>query len=467
VNRSLFDKVWDAHVVEELAGGNALVFMDLVVAHEITTPQGAIAIEKEFGDRLYDKNRIVAMNDHVSPAKDTATAIQAQVVRRWAKRQGITMHDIGDNGICHVIVPERGYVTPGMTVCCGDSHTCTLGAFGAFALGIGTTAQAGAMLAGCLILQRPKVMKINLEGRLAHGATAKDLALYVIASIGFKGGTGHVIEYGGSTIDALSMDERMTLCNMAIESGATTGLCPPDDTTFSYLRGREQQPTGTAFEAKVAYWRRLRADPGATYAHEVTLDVSELHPIVTWGTNPGESAPLDGVVPADASPASLEYMGLTPGTPLRSLELDQAFIGSCTNSRLSDLRAAADVLRGRTVRIPTIVTPGSQAVKRAAEREGLHDVFQDAGALWTHSSCGPCLGMSMGVIAPGARCISSTNRNFPGRMGAGGRVHLASPAVVAASAVLGRIAGPEEVAAVTATPATATATAATVEASAR
>jgi 3-isopropylmalate/(R)-2-methylmalate dehydratase large subunit len=446
--QSLFDKIWEAHVVEALPGGNALVFVDRIVAHEITTPTGALEIERNFGDRLFAPERIVAIYDHVTPAKDTETAIQGKILRDWAKRHGIAMHDIGANGICHVVAPERGYVEPGMSLACGDSHTCTLGAFGAFALGIGTTAQAGAMLAGCLILQRPKVLKISLEGRLGHGATAKDLALHVIAQIGFKGGTNHVIEYGGSTIDALSMDERMTLCNMAIESGATTGLCPPDETTFSYLRGREQQPTGEEFERKVARWRTLRADPGATYDREVTLDVSELRPIVTWGTNPGESAPLDGVVPADASAASLEYMGLTPGLALRSLELDQAFIGSCTNSRLSDLRAAADVLRGRTVKIPTIITPGSQAVKRAAEREGLHDVFQDAGALWTHSSCGPCLGMSMGVLAPGARCISSTNRNFPGRMGAGGRVHLASPAVVAASAVLGRIAGPEDLAAV-------------------
>jgi 3-isopropylmalate/(R)-2-methylmalate dehydratase large subunit len=436
LNRSLFDKVWDAHVVEELAGGNALVFMDLVVAHEITTPQGAIAIEKEFGDRLYDKNRIVAMNDHVSPAKDTATAIQAQVVRRWAKRQGITMHDIGDNGICHVVVPERGYVTPGMTVCCGDSHTCTLGAFGAFALGIGTTAQAGAMLAGCLILQRPKVMRVEVTGKLAADATAKDLALGVIAKIGFRGGTGYVLEYTGTAIRALTMEERMTLCNMAIESGATSGIIAADKTTRAYLETTPLAPAGFATE---------RADDDATYAATVTIDGGAIRPTVSWGINPGESAPIDGVVPADAEAASLEYMDLRPGQALTSIEVDQAFIGSCTNARISDLRAAAAVMRGRRVSIPTIVTPGSQAVRRQAEREGLHDIFQDAGALWTHSSCGPCLGMSMGVIAPGARCISSTNRNFPGRMGAGGRVHLASPVVVAASAILGRIGSPAEI----------------------
>jgi len=444
VNRSLFDKVWEAHIVEELAGGNALVFMDLVVAHEITTPQGAIAIEKDFGDQLYDKRRIVAMNDHVSPAKDTATAIQAQVVRRWAKRQGITMHDIGDNGICHVIVPERGYVTPGMTVCCGDSHTCTLGAFGAFALGIGTTAQAGAMLAGCLILQRPKVMRVEVTGLLPADATAKDLALALISTIGFRGGTGYVLEYTGSAIRALSMEERMTLCNMAIESGATSGIIEADDTTEAYLRGTPLAPAG---------YRAERADPDARYAATVTIDGSAIRPTVSWGINPGESVPLDGRVPADADAESLAYMDLRPGQKLAGLAIDQAFIGSCTNARISDLRAAAAVFRGNKVSVPTIVTPGSQAVRRQAEREGLHDIFQDAGALWTHSSCGPCLGMSMGVLAPGARCISSTNRNFPGRMGAGGRVHLASPVVVAASAILGRIGSPAEVAAPEAVPA--------------
>ncbi len=444
--RSLFEKVWDAHVVEWLPGENALVFIDRIVAHEITTPQGALEIERHHGDRLFDPARIVAINDHVSPAKDSETAIQAKVLRDWAKRHGIVLYDVGRNGICHVVAPERGHVEPGMTLACGDSHTCTLGAFGAFALGVGSTAQGGAMLAGCLVLGRPKVMRVTLNGRLGHGATAKDLALHVIATLGFKGGTGFVLEYAGDGLATLSMDERMTLCNMAIEAGATTGMCPPDETTFSYLRGRENQPTGDAFEAKVDGWRTLVADPGAVYDAELTIDVEALRPMISWGTNPGESVPIDGVVPAGAAEASLRYMDLAPGVPLRSLAIDQAFIGSCTNSRLSDLRAAAEVLRGRTVSVPTIVTPGSQAVKRAAEREGLHDVFQDAGALWTHSSCGPCLGMSMGVLAPGARCVSSTNRNFPGRMGAGGRVHLASPAVVAASAVLGRIASPDELA---------------------
>jgi 3-isopropylmalate/(R)-2-methylmalate dehydratase large subunit len=437
--RSLFDKVWDAHVVEELPGGNALVFMDLIVAHEITTPPGAITIERDFEDRLYDPQRIVAMIDHVAPAKDSATALQGQTVRNWAKRQGIPFHDIGDNGICHVIVPERGYIGPGMTACCGDSHTCTLGAFGAFALGIGTTAQAGAMLAGCLILQRPKVMRVEVTGTLQAGATAKDLALTVIATIGFRGGTGYVLEYTGSAIRALTMEQRMTLCNMAIEAGATTGMIAADETTAAYLAATPNAP---------AFSLDLQADDDAEYAATVTIDGNAVRTVVSWGTNPGECSPIDGSVPFDAPAESLAYMDLQPGQRLTSIAIDQAFIGSCTNARISDLRAAAEVFRGRKVTVPTIVTPGSQTVRRQAEREGLHDIFQDAGALWTHSSCGPCLGMSMGVLAPGMRCISSSNRNFPGRMGDGGRVHLATPVVVAASAILGRIASPAELPAV-------------------
>lgn len=437
--RSLFDKVWDAHVVEELPGGNALVFMDLVVAHEITTPQGAIAIERDFEDKLYDPKGIVSLLDHVTPPKDSATAMQAHTLRQWAKRHGVRFHDVGDNGICHVLVPERGYVTPGMTICCGDSHTCTLGAFGTFALGIGTTAQAGAMLAGVLVLQKPKVMRIEITGQLQHGATAKDLVLSVIRTITFKGGTGYVLEFTGSAVRALSMEERMTLCNMAIEAGATSGMIAADETTLEYLARTPSAPQNV---------QMLEADPGATYDKTVTIDGSAVRPVISWGTNPGENAPVDGAVPLDADPTSLAYMALEPGQPMRSIPVDQAFIGSCTNSRISDLRAAAAVMRGRKVSVPTIVTPGSQAVRRQAEREGLHDVFQDAGALWTHSSCGPCLGMSMGVLAPGTRCVSSSNRNFPGRMGDGGRVHLAAPVVVAASAILGRLASPDELPAV-------------------
>ena len=444
MKQSLFDKIWESHVVEELPGNNALVFVDLVVAHEITSPQGIIAIEKQFGDKLYDPDRIVSLIDHVAPAKDTATAIQAQTLRSWAKRQGVRFHDIGDNGICHVIVPEKGYVTPGMVIACGDSHTGTLGAFGTFALGVGSTAQAGAMLAQVLILQRPKVMKIEVTGKLPADATAKDLVLTIIKTIGFKGGTGYTLEYTGSAIAALSMDERMTLCNMSIEAGATSGLCAPDEKTAAYLAETTLKPTN---------WTALQADPDAHYDRVVTIDGDSIQPVVTWGTNPGENSSIDGVVPDDAPHQSLAYMDLTPGTAMKSIAIDQAFIGSCTNSRIGDLRAAAEVMKGRRVTVPTIITPGSVAVKRQAEREGLHDVFQDAGALWTHSSCGPCLGMSVGVIAPQTRVISSTNRNFPGRMGEGGRVHLASPQVVAASALLGRIASPSDVRANEAVPA--------------
>src|SRR5579872_800376 len=442
--RTLFEKVWDAHLVRELPGRNGLVFIDRAVLYELLGPPAIDAIERDFEGALYDADRVIAVNDHVTPAKDTVTAEQAQLLRTWAKRRGVRLYDVGDNGICHVLVPERGHVAPGSTLVCSDSHTCTIGAFASFAFGVGSTALAGAMLAGAVIVGRPKVMRITVTGRLKHGAAAKDLALAVIAQLGFKGGTGYVLEYAGDGIAALSMEERMTLCNMAIEAGATTGMCPVDENSISYLRGREFMPRGEEFEHAARAWRELVSDTDATYDAELKIDASKLVPTVTWGTNPGQSAPLSGAVPNDADPAALEYMGLRPGTKLREIELDQAFIGSCTNARINDLRAAAAVLAGRQVKIPTIVTPGSQAVKRQAEAEGLHDVFQDAGAVWTHSSCGACPGLSTGVLAPEMRCISSSNRNFPGRMGAGGRVHLASPVVVAASAVMGRIASPDE-----------------------
>ncbi|MBV8423579.1 MAG: 3-isopropylmalate dehydratase large subunit [Candidatus Eremiobacteraeota bacterium] len=444
MGRTLFDKVWNDHVVRELPGRNALIFIDRIVLYELLGPPAIDQIEEQYDGALYDASRIIAVNDHVAPAKDTVTAELAQQLRTWAKKRNVRMYDVGQNGICHVLVPERGHVLPGSTLVCSDSHTCTIGAFGAFAFGIGSTALAGAMLASAVIVVRPKVMRITVRGRLQNDATAKDLALAVIAQLGFKGGTGYVLEYAGDGIAALSMEERMTLCNMAIEAGATTGMCPVDETTISYLRGREFSPAGEEFERAASDWRTLTADADATYDASLEIDAAKLVPTVTWGTNPGESVPLTGSIPRDADAASLAYMGLHAGTKMRDIGLDQAFIGSCTNARITDLRAAAAVLAGRRVSIPTIVTPGSQAVKRQAEAEGLHDIFQDAGALWTHSSCGACPGLSTGVLAPEMRCISSSNRNFPGRMGAGGRVHLASPIVVAASAVMGRIASPSE-----------------------
>ncbi len=447
MGKSLFDKVWDQHVVEKLAGDNYLIFMDRIVAHEITTPQGAVQIDEEFGGQIFDASRILAINDHVAPAKDTATAIQADLLRKWAKKHNIRHFDIGENGICHVVAPERGYVQPGMTLCCGDSHTCTNGAFACFALGIGTTANAGAMLSQCLLLKKPKVMRINITGKRPAGIFAKDIILAIINKISFKGGTGYVLEYTGDTIKDLSMEERMTICNMAIEAGATSGMIAADEVTFEYLRDKEQIPKDTKeFERLKATWQQYQPDANAQYDTEVELDISKLEPMVTWGINPGEAISTRGSIPADAENKALEYMELAPGDKVADLTLDQAFIGSCTNSRISDLRIAAAILKGHKVSIPTIITPGSQAVKRQAEREGLHDIFQDAGALWTHSSCGPCLGMSMGVVAPGNRCISSTNRNFPGRMGAGSRAHLASPATVAASSIYGKIISAEDLA---------------------
>lgn len=436
--KNLFEKVWDAHVVEELAGENYLIFMDRIVAHEITTPQGAIQIDEEFGGRIFDPSKILAINDHVSPAKDTATAIQAEVLRKWAKKHKIRHFDIGENGICHIVAPERGYVKPGTTLCCGDSHTCTNGAFACFALGIGTTANAGAMLSQCLLLKKPKVMRINVTGKLKPGVYAKDIILAIINKISFRGGTGYVLEYTGNAITDLGMEERMTVCNMAIEAGATSGMIAADQTTLDYLKGKEQI-SDEEFDKLKDKWLSFKADEGATYDAEVELDINDLDPMVTWGINPGEACQTTGEIPADAEGKALEYMGLKPGDKMADLEMDQAFIGSCTNARISDLRIAAEILKGKKVAIPTIITPGSQLVKRQAEKEGLHDIFQDAGALWTHASCGPCLGMSMGVVAPQNRCISSTNRNFPGRMGAGARAHLASPATVAASALTGKI----------------------------
>ncbi len=436
--KTLFDKVWDAHLVEELAGGNYLIFMDQIVAHEITTPQGAIQIDEEFDGRIFDSSRILSINDHVAPAKDTATAVQADLLRKWAKKHNIRHFDIGENGICHVVAPERGYVQPGMTLCCGDSHTCTNGAFASFALGIGTSANAGAMLSQCLLLKKPKVMRINVTGKRKPGVYAKDIILAIIEKISFKGGTGYVLEYTGDGIKDLSMEERMTICNMAIEAGATSGMIEADEITFEYLKGKEQIPDAE-FENLKAKWSEFKADEGAVYDETVELDISKLEPMVTWGINPGEASSTKGSIPEEAEDKALEYMGVKAGDKIEELELDQAFIGSCTNARISDLRIAAEILKGQKVSIPTIITPGSQLVKRQAEKEGLHEIFQDAGALWTHASCGPCLGMSMGVVAPGNRCISSTNRNFPGRMGAGARTHLASPATVAASAIKGKI----------------------------
>lgn len=446
MTKSVFEKIWDSHIVEELPGDNYLVFMDQIVAHEITTPQGALEIDECFGGKLYNPRKIIAINDHVSPAKDTDTAIQARVLREWAKKHHIKLFDIGDNGICHVIAPERGYIQPGMAVCCGDSHTGTNGAFGAFALGIGTTAQAGAMLAQCLILNRPKTFRILINGKLPPYVYAKDVILAIIGKITFKGATGYVLEYSGSTVETMSMEERMTMCNMSIEAGATSGMISPDHVTVKYLQGRENiTKDKNEFEKLKAKWLSYASDKDAKYEKEISIDAANLKPKVTWGTNPGEVIDIDGVIPDDADGKSLEYMGLKKGQKLYGLPMDQAFIGSCTNSRISDLREAAKILKGKKVSIPTIITPGSQAVKRQAEKEGLHDIFQDTGALWTHSSCGPCLGMSMGVVPPQSRCISSTNRNFPGRMGTGSRAHLASPAVVAASAIRGVITHPGDV----------------------
>ena len=445
---TLFGKVWAGRVVDPLPGGNALLFCDRVVTYELLGARAALTLQEQFGDRIYDPARAIAVTDHVAPAKDSDSAIQAHVLRLWARRKGVTMYDLGDGGICHVVVPERGWIEPGMVACCSDSHTCTLGAFGAFALGVGTTTLTGALLAGALVLREPKVMRVRVNGRLGTGATAKDLALAVAVRLGFGGGTGYVLEYQGETIDALTMEERMTVCNMAIEAGATTGIFAPDETTIAYLRQTElQRDDPDAFARKAARWRTLRADPDAEYDAELVIDAGALRPTISWGTNPSQAVPIDGRVPADAPAADLAYMGLEPGrrcAASRSTRPSSARAptrGSTTCARRRACCAASACACRRSSRRV------SEAVRRAAEQRGIAATFQDAGALWTHATCGACCGSSMGVLAPGMRCVSSSNRNFPGRMGEGGRVHLSAPQIVAASAVLGRIASADELSA--------------------
>ncbi|MCW3047469.1 MAG: 3-isopropylmalate dehydratase, large subunit [Solirubrobacterales bacterium] len=451
---TLFDKIWSAH---EVAPG--LLYIDLHLVHEVTSPQAFDGLRLA-GRTVRRPDRTLATADHNTPTDGTPVAarirdelsrVQVQTLERNCEEFGVPVYSLGSDrqGIVHVIGPELGVTQPGMTIVCGDSHTATHGAFGALAFGIGTSEVEHVLATQCLVQQRPRTMRIRYDGELGFGVTAKDLILGTIGQIGVAGAVGHAVEYAGPAIEALSMEGRMTVCNMTIEAGGRAGMIAADDTTFAWVQDRPAAPRGAAFDDAVERWRALRTDDGASFDTEVAVDAAALSPMVTWGTNPEQVVPVTAAVPEPSSEGeqrALEYMDLRPGTAVQDIRLDRVFIGSCTNSRIGDLRAAAEVLRGRQVSVPTIITPGSQAVRRQAEKEGLHDIFQDAGALWTHSSCGPCLGMSMGVIASGTRCVSSSNRNFPGRMGEGGRVHLAAPAVVAASAILGRLASPSEIA---------------------
>jgi len=461
--RTLFEKIWDAHLVApESASAPAVLYIDLQLVHEVTSPQ-AFAELRARGLRVRRPDRVLATFDHSTPTlpadasgkRPYATAEAEQQVATLeanAREFGIELHgwDSAHRGIVHVIGPELGATQPGMTIVCGDSHTSTHGAFGALAFGIGTTEVGHVLATQCLLQRKPKTLAIHVEGKLGKGVGAKDLILHIIGRIGVNGGTGHVIEYRGSTIEALSMEERMTVCNMSIEAGARAGLIAPDETTFMWLKGRERVPQGADWDRAVERWRALRSDDGARYDADVYIDATAVKPAVTYGTHPGMVVDLDAMVPAatDAQERrALDYMQLDAGRAIAGTPVDIVFVGSCTNSRLSDLRAAASLLRGRRIAsgLRMLVVPGSEQIKRDAEREGLHDVFKAAGAEWREAGCSMCLGMNGDIGKPGQLVVSTSNRNFEGRQGPGVRTVLASPLVAAASALAGRIADPRDV----------------------
>ena len=461
--RTLAEKLWDAHVVRSAEGEPDLLYIDLHLVHEVTSPQAFDGLRMA-GRPVRRPDLTIATEDHNTPTDnlltiaDPVSRTQIETLRKNCADFGIRLHSLGDaqQGVVHVLGPQIGLTQPGMTIVCGDSHTSTHGAFGAIAFGIGTSEVEHVLATQTLPQSRPKTMAVNVVGDLADGVTAKDLILALIAQVGTGGGRGHIVEYRGEAIRKLSMEGRMTVSNMSIEWGARAGMVAPDDTTFAYLAGREYAPQGEAWDEAVAYWRTLATDEGAVFDTEVTLDASAITPFVTWGTNPGQGAPLSASVPdpdtfgseaeRNAATRALEYMALTPGTPLREVPIDVVFVGSCTNGRLEDLRAAASVLSGRKVAdgVRMLVVPGSAAVRAAAEAEGLHEVFTAAGAEWRFAGCSMCLGMNPDTLKPGQRSASTSNRNFEGRQGKGGRTHLVSPPVAAATAVLGHLAAPAD-----------------------
>ena len=461
--KTLPEKVWERHVVHAGNGEADLMYIDLHLVHEVTSPQAFEGLRLT-GRTVRRPDLTVATADHNVPTEnihlpvaDPISKRQLEVLNENAAAFNVTLYPMGhkDQGIVHVIAPEQGRTLPGMTVVCGDSHTATHGAFGALAFGIGTSEVEHVLATQTLPQSRPKWMSVSVEGVAPEGVTAKDIILAIIGEIGTGGGIGHVIEYRGSAIRALSMEGRMTVCNMSIEAGARAGLIAPDDTTFEYLKGRDHAPKGDNWEAAVADWRTLVSDEGAKWDKEVVIDASKLTPQVTWGTNPGQVLGIDAKLPSpddtndatqkDTIARALEYMGLTAGTAIRDIKVDTVFIGSCTNSRIEDLRAAAAVLKGRKVTAPRVmVVPGSHRVKLQAEAEGLHTIFTDAGADWREPGCSMCLAMNPDKLAPGERSASTSNRNFEGRQGRGGRTHLVSPAVAAATAVAGHFATPSD-----------------------
>ena len=454
---TLFEKLWQAHVVREARGEPTLLYIDLHLIHEVTSPQAFDGLrqagrnvrrpELTFG--TVDHN--VPTTDRSLPIADATAANQVETLRRNCKEFGIQLFDIHspEQGIVHVIGPELGLTRPGMTIVCGDSHTSTHGAFGSLAFGIGTSEVEHVLATQCLPQNKPLTMKVQTHGFLPEGVTAKDLALGIIGKIGTDGATGYTIEYAGDAVRALSMEGRMTLCNMSIEAGARAGMIAPDETTFAYLKGRRFAPTGEAWEKAVSYWQTLKSDDDAAFDRVVEIDASQLEPFVTWGTSPGMVVPVTSFIPdpAEAKSAAdrqaaeraLEYMALKPRTSIQDIEINRAFIGSCTNARIEDLRAAARVVKGYRVSsaVSAMVVPGSQDIKKAAEREGLDRIFNDAGFEWREAGCSMCLGMNADILQPGERCASTSNRNFEGRQGRGGRTHLVSPMMAAAAAIKG------------------------------
>ncbi len=458
--RTLFDKIWDSHLVDQQPDGTCLLYIDRHLVHEVTSPQAFSGLRNS-GRKVRQPLATIATADHNVPTTDRSKGIaeaesrfQVETLERNVKEFGIPYFGMNDirQGIVHIIGPEQGLTQPGMTIVCGDSHTATHGAFGALAFGIGTSEVEHVLATQTLLQRRAKNMLVAVDGELGFGMTAKDLILAIIGEIGTAGGTGHVIEYAGSAIRKLSMEGRMTVCNMSIEAGARAGLIAPDETTFEYMKGRPSAPKAGAWEQALAYWKSLPSDPDAKYDTEVRLDASKLVPQVTWGTSPQDVLPITGVVPNPADEPdemerqsmerSLEYMGLKPGTPLKEVTIQRAFIGSCTNGRIEDLRAASVVAKGRKVAagVNALVVPGSGLVKHQAEEEGLDKIFIEAGFEWREPGCSMCLAMNADKLEPGERCASTSNRNFEGRQGRNGRTHLMSPAMAAASAIAGKLA---------------------------
>ncbi|HVU53038.1 MAG TPA: 3-isopropylmalate dehydratase large subunit [Polyangia bacterium] len=455
--RTLFEKIWEAHLVRAATADTpAILYVDLHLIHEVTSPQ-AFTWLRERKLKVRRPERTVATMDHSTPTTprnkegkipvlDGAAAAQIAQLETNCRDFGIELFALGTEGqgIVHVIGPELGVTQPGDTIVCGDSHTSTHGAFGALAFGIGTSEVSHVLATQCLLQNKPKTLAVTVEGQLKPGVTAKDIVLAVIARLGIGGGTGHVIEYRGSAIRALSMEERMTVCNMSIEAGARAGMIAPDEITFEYLKGRPRAPQGAAWDEAVAKWRELPSDPGATYDREERFDAAAIEPMITYGTNPGMGMAIGAKVPAPASASdvkALAYMGIKGDEPLLGHKVDVVFIGSCTNSRLSDLRAAATIFKGRKVApgVRALIVPGSQRIKRAAEAEGLDRVFTEAGAEWREAGCSMCIAMNGDQLKPGQYAVSTSNRNFEGRQGAGGRTFLASPLTAAAAAVTGKV----------------------------